>query len=89
MAQGFSYTVKPIHQFSTENIAETNIFSPFFSRGERWVFLLKLHETPWLFEVHSLAEHAAFSCEGTTSFFIAAGMCLGSEEILCTRVRNG
>ena len=23
-------------------------------------------------EVHSLAEHAAFSCEGTTSFFIDA-----------------
>ena len=92
MAQGFSYTVQPIHQFSTENIArkcsiilkktEVLYHTPVvLSRGERWMFLLKLYETPWLFEVHSLAEHAAFSCEGTTSFFIAPGMCLGRNPV--------
>ena len=43
-----------------------------------WGVFFIHHETQ-LWKVHSLAEHAAFSCEGTTSFFIAPGMCFGEE----------
>ena len=41
-----------------------------------WGVYIIHHETQ-LWKVHSLAEHAAFSCEGTTSFFIVPGMCFG------------
>jgi len=43
------------------------------NHGQITMFNGKTHNISMaIFQVHSLPEHAAFSCEGSTSFFIAA-----------------